>query len=368
MKVEYNYLPFEFKSNNKIFIEWKKLIKSTDFTLGKYVKKFEDSFKKFVKAKYCISTNNGTDALILALKALGVQRGDEIITVCNSFYATAGAIVACGAKPVFIDCDDRYQIDYTKIEKKITSKTKVIIPVHWGGASPEMNEILKIASKHKLKIVEDACMGIGAKILKKSPGTFGDIGAYSMHPLKSLNVMGDGGMVTTNNKKIYDWLIKFRNHGMINRDEIEIWGENIRIQPLQAIVACENLKKLKKVIKIRNNNAKFLDNNLKKLYPNVIIPKRKKNYIETFALYMCLFDKRDKLIEYLTKKKIEAKIHYPIPLHLQKPSLKMGYKKGDFPIAEKQANKLITLPVHQFLKKNQLNYIVKSINNFYKNN
>lgn len=366
MKVEYNYLPFEFKSNNKIFKEWKKLIKSTDFTLGKYVKKFEDAFKKFVNAKYCVATNNGTDALILSLKALGIKKGDEIITVCNSFYATAGAIVACGAKPIFVDCDDRYQIDHNQIEKKISSKTKVIIPVHWGGASPEMNKILKIANKYKIKIVEDACMGIGARIFKKSPGTFGDIGAYSMHPLKSLNVMGDGGMVTTNNKRIYNWLIKFRNHGMINRDNIDIWGVNIRIQPLQAIVAYENLKKLKKVIKIRNKNAKFLDDNLKSLYPNVIIPKRNKNYTETFALYMCLFNKRDELIKYLKKKKIEAKIHYPIPLHLQKPSLKMGYKKGDFPNAEKQAKKLITLPVHQFLKRNQLNYIVKSIKSFYK--
>ena len=366
MQVQYNYLPFEFKSNEKIFKEWKKLIKSTDFTLGKYVKKFESDFKKFVKAKYCVATNNGTDALILALKSIGIKKGDEVITVCNSFYATAGAIIACGAKPVFVDCDDRYQIDVEAIEKKISLKTKAIVPVHWGGASPNMSKIIKIAKRKKIKVIEDACMGIGAKIFNKSPGTFGDVGAYSMHPLKSLNVMGDGGMVTTNNKDFYNWMIRFRNHGMIDRDNIDFWGVNMRIQPLQAIVAIENLKKIKRTINIRNKNAKFLDAELKKLYPHVILPERKKNYTETFALYMGLFEDRDNLIKYLKKNKIDAKIHYPIPLHLQKPALKMGYKSGNFRVAEKQAKNLITLPVHQFLSIKQLKYIVYTIKSFYK--
>ncbi len=365
MKIKYNYLPFEFRNPQKIMSEWKKLIKTTEFTLGYKVKEFEKAFAKYIGAKYCVSTNNGTDALILCLKSLGISKGDQVITVTNTFYATVGAIVACGAKPVFIDCDDRYQIDVQEIEKAITKKTKAIIPVHWGGASPDMNKLIKICKKHKIYIIEDACMGIGAKIFNKKPGTFGEVNAFSMHPLKSLNVMGDGGIVATNKLKLYRWLLKYRNHGMINRDKIDIWGVNMRLQPLQAIVALEGLKKLKKIIQKRNENAKYLDKELKSLYPNIILPERKKNYLETFALYMARFKNRNKLKKYLDRNHIETKVHYPIPLHLQKPGKKLGYKKGDFRNAELQSKQLLTLPVHQFLSKKQLKYMVKKIRFFY---
>lgn len=367
MKVAYNYLDKEFENTKKIFIEWKKLIKSTDFTLGKKMIEFEKKFSRYIGAKYCIATNNGTDALILCLKSIGIKEGDEVITVCNTFYATVGAIVACGAKPVFVDSDHRYQIDISKIHLKITRKTKAIIPVHWGGASPDMKKIIAIAKKYNIKVVEDACMGIGGKINKKSPGTFGVVNAFSMHPLKSLNVMGDGGVVATNNKTIYQWMLKFRNHGMINRDNINFWGVNMRMQPIQSVVALEGLKKINKVIKKRNINAKFLDNKLKILYPRIKLPKRIKNNLETFSLYMIMCENRDKLKKYLEKKGIEVKIHYPIPLHMQKASKIYKYKKGDFPNAENQAKKLLTIPVHQFLTKVQLNYVTKNILNFYKN-
>ena len=147
MRVPFNYLPYEFSKNKQIFKEWKKLIKSTDFTLGRFMENFENNFKKYVSAKYCFGTNNGTDALKLSLKALNIKQGDEVITVCNSFYATAGAIAAVGAKIVFVDCDHRYQINIDQIERKITSKTKAIIPVHWGGASPDMKRILNNCKK-----------------------------------------------------------------------------------------------------------------------------------------------------------------------------------------------------------------------------
>jgi dTDP-3-amino-2,3,6-trideoxy-4-keto-D-glucose/dTDP-3-amino-3,4,6-trideoxy-alpha-D-glucose/dTDP-2,6-dideoxy-D-kanosamine transaminase len=365
MLVPYNYLPFEFKNTKNIFSQWKKLIRTTDFTLGKKMLEFEKKFAKYVGAKYCIATNNGTDALILSLKSLGIQKDDEIITVCNSFYATVGAIVACGAKPVLVDCDERYQINYNKIIKKITKRTKVIIPVHWGGASPEMKKIMQIAKKYKIKVVEDACMGIGGKLHKKSPGTFGIVNAFSMHPLKSLNVMGDGGMVVTNSKKIYNWMLKYRNHGMISRDYIDFWGLNMRLQPLQAIVAIVGLKKIDKVIKKRNKNAEKLDKELKKLSPHIILPNRIKGYFETFALYMILVEKRDRLLKYLHKKKIEAKVHYPIPLNKQKASKIYNYDQNDFLIANQQAKKLITLPVHQYLTSKQLDYMIRCVTDFY---
>ena len=368
MKVKYNYLPDEFKYPKKIFSEWKKLIYSTEFTIGYKVEEFEKKFARYIGTKYCISTNNGTDALFLSLKSLGVKKGDEVITVSNTFYATVGAIVACGAKPILVDCDDRYQINLNEIEKRINKKTKVIIPVHWGGASPDMFSILRLANKYKIYIVEDACMGIGAKIKGKSPGTFGKINAFSMHPLKSLNVMGDGGMVVTNDKKIFDWAKKFRNHGMKDRDYIDFWGANIRLQPLQAVVALEGLRKIDNVIKKRNKNAKQMDYLLSNLSPKVIIPRRPKGYKETFALYMCLVKKRDQLIKYLNKKNIEAKIHYPVPLNKQKASKSLKLKQKNFINSNEQAKKLITLPIHQYLNKKHISYIADSIKTFYKKN
>ncbi|QIZ20844.1 DegT/DnrJ/EryC1/StrS family aminotransferase [Candidatus Pelagibacter giovannonii] len=365
MKIRYNYLSQEFENTKNIFFEWKKLIKTTDFTLGHKVEEFEKKIGKFLNIKYIISTNNGTDALKLSLKSIGIKNGDEVITVCNSFYASAGAIVALGARPVFIDCDDRFQMNYNLISNAINNKTKAIMPVHWGGASPDMDKITKIAKKYNLKVIEDACMGIGGNILGKSPGSFGDISAFSMHPLKSLNVMGDGGFVGTNNKSIFNWLKKYRNHGMIDRDRISFWGENFRLQPLQAVVALNQLKKLKKVIKIRNNNAKYLDKQLSALYPNVKIPPRPRGFKETFALYMANFSKRNELRSYLLKRGVETKIHYPIPLHLQKASKKFNYKKKDFPVAEKQSKSLITIPVHQYLDMKHMQYISNLIRKFY---
>lgn len=366
-RVPYNYLPFEFDKKNilPIFKNWNKLIKSTDFTLGKYVLDFEKKFANFTKSKYCISTNNGTDAIIIALKSLGVTKGDEVITVANTFYATVGAIVACGAKPVLVDCDERFQIDIAKIEEKISKKTKVIIPVHWAGASPEMNKIIEISKKYKIHIVEDACMGIGGLVNNKSPGTFGILGAFSMHPLKSLNVMGDGGMIVTNNKKIYKWILKYRNHGMVNRDKIDFWGVNARIQPLQAIVALNQIKKIKKTIIKRNNNAKLMDKYLKSLYPKIILPRRIKNHRETFSLYMCLARNRDKLLSYLNNNSIEAKIHYPIPLNKQKASYDLNLNQKDFKNANFQSRSLITLPIHQYLDKKQIFFTFKLIQEFY---
>jgi dTDP-4-amino-4,6-dideoxygalactose transaminase len=224
---------------------------------------------------------------------------------------------------------------------------------------------MKISRKYKIYVIEDACMGIGAKIKNKSPGTFGIVNAFSMHPLKSLNVMGDGGMVVTDNKSIYNWLKKYRNHGMIDRDHIEIWGVNMRLQPLQAIVALEGLKKINNVIKKRNENAKQLDKLLLDLSPNVVIPNRPKGFRETFALYMCLVKNRDELLKYLIKNKIEAKIHYPIPLNKQKASKNLKLNQRTFTIANDQAKKLITLPIHQYLSKKHVSYIAQKIKNFY---
>ena len=363
--VPYNYLPEQFANRNDIFSEWEKLAQSSEFTLGPKVEEFEKNFAAFVGAKYCIATNNGTDALILALKALKIKSADEVITVPNSFYATTGAIVACGATPVFIDVDSRYQLDVALLEEAITNKTRAILPVYWGGAAPDMKAIIEIAKKHNLVVVEDACMGIGGSHHGIPQGRFGEIGTFSMHPLKSLNVMGDGGILVTDDKSLFEWILQYRNHGMKDRDHIAMWGVNMRLQPLQAIVANLELPKVSQIVIDRNRNAEYLDLALLNLAPKVITPERKSHDIETYSLYMVLCENRDKLLKYLQDKKVDAKIHYPIPLHLQRAAANLGYKEGSFPITESQAKKVITLPVHQFLNEDQLKYMVNCIVEFY---
>lgn len=364
MLIPFNYLDQEFKDNKNIIRKWKKLISSTDYTLGRYVSEVEMKFANYFNVKHVIAVNSGTDALILALRALKVGVGDEVITAANTFYATAGAIVAVGAKPILVDVNENYQIDENSIEKKITKKTRVIIPVYWGGGIPEIKKILRIAKKYDLRVVEDACMAIGGKIQNTHPGTFGDIGCFSFHPLKTINAIGDAGMICTNNSKIYKWILKYRNHGMSSRDKIDIWGVNMRMQPLQCVVVLEGLKKIDKIIKKRNDNAKFLDKRLSSLSDFISLPKRNIKNIETFALYMMRVKYRDKLKKYLNSKKIEAKIHYPTPLCLQVPYLKFN-DKDSFGNAIKQSQELLTLPIHQYIKKKQLEYIFLNIKNFY---
>ncbi len=367
MKVPYNYLDKEFQNTTVLFSEWSKLIKSNEFTLGKYVYKLESQLRKYLNTKYVVSVNNGTDALLLALKSINVGQNDEVLLPTNTFYATAGAIVATGAKPIFVDVDDRYQICLEDLFKKISPKTKAIIPVHWGGASPDVQYISNKLKKYKNKIyiVEDACMGLGGKYKNKKPGTIGDIGAYSFHPLKTVNAIGDGGFLTIKNKRVYDWCVKYRNHGMKDRDHIDIWGLNMRMQPLQCVVVMEGLKKLDKLIFDRNQNAKILDQILSSLYPNVIIPQRPPYEQNTFCLYMVRVKKRNKLIRYLNKNKIETKIHYPIPLHLQKAAKDNVSDNFTLPKSESQAKDLLTLPVHQYLTKKQVIYMANKIKKFY---
>ena len=364
-KVPYNYLPQQFSEHQLFFDLWKPVFSSGEFTLGPFVENYEKSFADYVGSKYCIATNNGTDALILALKALGIQKGDEVITPCNSFYATTGAIVAVGATPVFTDVDERYQIDIDDLKSLINTKTKMILPVHWAGASPDMFKIQKIAKENDLFVLEDACMAIGGKIKGKRPGTFSEIGAFSMHPLKSLNVAGDGGMVVTDDDGLYKWMKKYRNHGMSDRNTIEFWGVNMRIQPLQAVIANYFLNFVDNFIEKRNNNAKYLDLLLSDLNGYVKVPERPEGFLETFSLYMLLVSDRDSLIQYLIDNGVEAKIHYPVPLHLQPASINIGFNTRVLKKAEKQADELITIPIHQYLDSNHMEIVSELIHKFY---
>lgn len=365
MRVPYNYLPFQFAKPEPIIAEWRKLITSTEFTLGPWIEAYEKKFAAYVGVKHCVSVNNGTDALILALRSLGITTGDEVITVANTFYATVGAIVAVGAKPVFVDCDDRYQIDANQIEKAVTPRTRAILPVHWAGCSPDIKRIVQIADTHNLPVVEDACPAVGAYVDGKHAGSFGRVNAFSMHPLKPLNVMGDGGMVVTNDDKLAAWMRRYRNHGMVDRDHIEFWGVNMRLQPLQAVVASHVLDTVKDLVVVRNRNARLLDEGLKPLAGLVQLPHRPAGNVEAYQLYLVCCKQRNELVKFLISREIEAKVHYPLPLHLQEAARGLGYKHGDFPNAERQADEVVTLPNHQFISPEQIQFIIDSIREFY---
>ena len=366
MKIKYVNLPEQYK------FERKKLLSIIDKTLatgqyvgGDQVKKFEEKISKLLKVKYCVALNSGTDALTLGLHAIGVRRNDEVITTPNSFIASTAVIVHLGAKPVFVDVKDDQCINPSLIEKSITKKTKAIMVVHLTGRVCEMDKILKISKKYKIPIIEDAAQAIGSKYKSKMAGSIGEVACFSAHPLKNLNALGDSGYLTTNSKKIANLLKDVRNHGMTKRNKVKNFGYVSRMDNLQAAILNFRLKNLAKINNKRRINAKFYMNNLNKKF--IFMPKENSNEFNTYHTFVIQVAKRDKLKKYLEKKGIETSIHYPIPIHLQPAAKKLGYKLGDFKVTEMQSKKILTLPVNQFIKKNELKKICKEINNFYEN-
>ncbi len=364
MKVKFSYLEEQFADPDPILQEIKKVVQSGDFTLGKQVGQFEEKFAQVIGTKYAVGVNSGTDALFLSLKALGIGAGDEVITMTSTFIASAGAIAQTGATPVFVDCDAEYLIALDQIEKAITPRSKAILPVHYAGHPVDMPKILEIAKKHNLHVVEDACQGIQAAIDGKCAGSFGIAGGFSLHPLKNINVWSDGGIITTNSKEMAEKLRLLRNHGMKNRDEYAFFGYNSRLDTVQAAVGLYLIKDLDFITSQRIKNAAKYDSALSKI-EEITVPARRKNGRYVYHLYIIQAKKRDELLAHLIKNGIEAKVHYPFPLHLQECSKHLGYKKGDFPIAENQAKNIITLPVHQHLTDEAVQYTIDQITQFY---
>ncbi len=365
MKVEFSYLKWQFANPDPILRDIKKLVISGDFTLGKQVGQFEQQFAKVCQTKYAVGVNSGTDALFLSLKAIGIGAGDEVITNTNTFIATAGAIAASGAKPVFVDCNDEYVIDVDKIEAAITPRTKAIMPVVFAGHPTDIKRVLAIAKKHNLQVVEDSCQGISSEVDGQRCGSFGITGSFSLHPLKNINVWSDAGIITTNSEEVYNKLRLLRNHGMKNRDEYSLFGYNSRLDTVQAVVGLHIIKQLDKITKMKIKHAAMLDKGLSEI-AEVTIPPRRPNVRYVYHLYIIQVRNRDALLKHLNDNGIEAKVHYPIPLHLQECSKHLGYKAGDFPVAESQAKNILTLPAHQHLTDKQIYYMIDMIKKFYK--
>ena len=377
MRVPFSYLERQFKQSSNpenekeltdlIIDDIRAFLKTSEFTLGSKVEEFERKFADFIGVKHAIGVGSGTDALILSLRALGIGPGDEVITCAETFIATAGAIAGVGATPVFVDVNDEFTIDENLIEGAITPKTKAIIPVFFTGNCPNMDAITAIAKKHSLHVVEDSCCGIDARIGDRKAGSMGITGTFSFHPLKNLNVWSDGGMITTQSDEIARSLRLLRNHGLASRDEVECFGYNSRLDALQAVVALRMIDDVTEVTDQRIANAKRLDEALADLSEFIEIPQRSPEYRHVFHLYMLRVKGRDELLKYCQAHEIEAKVHYPIELPYQNCCKHLGYKKGDFPKAERDRDTIITLPCHQLLSPAEVNHMIETIRSFYKN-
>ncbi len=366
--INHNYLTEQFADYEKIFEKIAEVVKQGDFTLGRAVDDFEKRFARIAGSKYAVGVGSGTDALFLSLRMLGVgdSKKDEVITTPFTFYATIGAIVTAGAKPVFVDVKDDYNINEDLIESAITENTKAILPVHWSGKICAMDKIRGIGAKHSIPIVEDACHAITATYNNEYAGSFGATGCFSMHPLKNLNVWGDGGVICTHSEEYANKLRLMRNHGLSGRDECKIFSYNSRLDTVQAIVADHLLDKIEYISARRIHNAKLFDNALKVL-PEVTIPPREEDKCkQVYHIYSLMFEKRDELKSFLEANGVDAKVHYPVPMHLQPAAKSFNYKKGDFPIAEGIANNTLSLPVHEFISEKQIQQVVKLIKEFYK--
>ena len=343
------------------------VFESKHFILGPQGKLFEASLADYCGSDYGVGVSSGTDALIIALMALDIKPGDEIITSSMTFFATAGSIARTGAVPVFVDIDpDTYNIDPKKIEEKITTKTKAIMPVHLYGQMADMESIMGIAKRHNLHVIEDAAQAIGASVTwsdgsVRKAGTIGDIGCFSFFPGKNLGCCGDGGGVVTNDKSLYETLIHLRNHGAHPKYYHQIIGGNFRLDELQAAVLNVKLPYLEDQHNGRQRNASFYNSKLEGSQFKTPVVTSGNRMI--FNQYTLRCKNRDVVLEKLKEKRIAHAVYYPVPLHLQDCFKKLGYKEGDLPETEQAAKEVFSIPVFTELSDEDKEWIVEILLN-----
>jgi len=338
-----------------------RVLKSGWFILGEELERFEDEFSKYVGTKYAIGVNSGSDALLLALQALGIGKGDEVITVSHTFISTVDAIVRNGAKPVFVDITpDTYCIDVKKIEGRITKRTKALLPVHLYGHPADMEPIMEIAKKYKLSVIEDACQAHGAEYKGSKAGSMGDIGCFSFYPVKNLGAYGDGGMIVTNNEESAQKLRMLRNYGQARKYYHDFIGVNSRLDEMQAAILRVKLKHLDDWNSSRREFAQIYDKLLKDT--DVVTPIEKRYARHVYHLYVIRDKNRDRLQQHLLAKGIQTQIHYPIPVHKQKAYLELGHT-AKLPITERICSEILSLPLHPFLNEDEVNAIAKCVRN-----
>ena len=340
-----------------------KVLASGQYIAGSAVEDFEISAAALCETKHCIALNSGTDALVLGLFALGVGKGDEVITPPNSFIASTAAIAHIGAIPIFVDVLEDQNIDPNLIENAITKKTKAIMPVHLTGRMAKMDEIKKIADKHNIPIIEDAAQAVGSRYKNIPSGKWGELGCFSTHPLKNLNACGDGGFLVTDDDAIASKIRLMRNHGLADRNIATQFGFVSRMDAVQAVILNYRIAKLNEVARKRRENA-FLYRSLLNS-KKILIPADNEFEFNTYHTFVIQVEDREGLREHLSLAGVETSIHYPIPIHLQPAAKFLGHTEGDFPNTESQAKRIITLPVNQFVTREEIISISTIINQYY---
>ncbi len=332
------------------------------FIGGERVERFEARFAGLCGVAHGIGVGSGTDALVLALRALGIGPGDEVITAPNSFLASASAIALCGARPVLADVGDDFNLDPACVEAAIGERTRAILAVHLTGRPARLDALGDLARHHGLELIEDAAQAVGARLGDRPVGSFGRLGCFSLHPLKNLGAAGDAGIVVTDDARLADWLRRARNHGLRSRDEAEFWSLNSRLDALQAALLEVKLERLEAWTAARRWNARFYR---EALVDVVQVPDEPAGLHCVYHTFVIQSGRRDALRAHLDERGIETRVHYPVPIHLQPAASGLGYAKGDFPVAEAQAARIVSLPVWPGLTRADLEQVVEGIRSFH---
>jgi dTDP-4-amino-4,6-dideoxygalactose transaminase len=343
------------------------VLDSGQFILGGETELFEQEFAKLHAAKHAIGVNSGTDALILALKCLGIGAGDEVITAPNSYLASASCIALAGATPKFADVRPDMNLDPAAVARAITPRTRAIIPVHLTGKPAPMKELLAVAKQHGLEVIEDAAQAVGAKLDGQPVGTFGKIGCFSLHPLKNLSACGDGGVVVTNDDAIATRVKLLRSHGQPGRNDCLEFSMVSRLDSVQAAILRVKLRHLETVTAKRRANAEHYRRRLSGC-SRLLCPTEAPGEFCVYHTFIVQADKRDELVRHLESRGIGTAVHYPTPIHLMTVGLNMGHKPGDFPETERQAGRILSLPIYPELTSAQIDEVAGAILDFYKTN
>ena len=338
------------------------VLRSGRYVLGKEVEAFEKEFAKYTGAEYCVGLASGLDALWIAFRILGIGKGDEVIVQGNTYIASVMGITINGATPIFVEPDEYYNIDASKIEEKITDKTKAILVVHLYGQASNMKPIMELAKKYKLRVVEDCAQSHGAKFNDKMTGTFGDIGCFSFYPSKNLGAFGDAGAIVTDNPQIAEDIRVFRNYGSEKRYYNRVVGTNSRLDEMQAGLLRVRLSHIKE---LENEKRKICTRYLNEINnPNIVLPSIRDGATHIWHQFVIRTERRNELIEYLEGKGIGTIIHYPIPPHLSEAYSYLGHKKGAFPITEQYADTVLSIPLYNGMTEDELDYVIEALNEF----
>jgi dTDP-4-amino-4,6-dideoxygalactose transaminase len=341
------------------------VLDSGRYILGPEVTAFEGEFAEYCQAKFSVGISNGTSALHLVLRGIGLRDGDEVITAPNSFVASAAAIALAGAKPVFVDICHCGNLDPQRLEDAIGSRTRAIIPVHLTGRPAMMKDIMEIAQRRNLFVLEDAAQAVGASLDGKRVGSLGHAACFSLHPLKNLHAFGDGGMVTSQDEDLVARLKKSRNHGLANREQCDFWSFNSRLDEMQAAMLRVQLRHLDAWTETRRSLALRYNELLR---PYVEVPDEGPGEHCVFQTYVVKAERRDELKQYLTEHGVEALIHYATPIHLQPAAKDLGYSAADFPVTMRHVGKILSLPLYPTLTHAQQDRVVELVASFYQKN